>query len=61
MGIEIGGIFGLIILAVDIWAILKTIESSASTGAKTAWILAIIVLPVIGLILWFLFGPSGRN
>jgi hypothetical protein len=58
MGIEIGGILGLIILAIDIWAILKTIESGASTGAKTAWILVIIVLPVFGLILWLLFGPD---
>jgi hypothetical protein len=58
MGIEIGGILGLIILAIDIWAILKTIESGASTGAKTAWILVILVLPVFGLILWLLFGPD---
>ena len=36
MGIEIGGILRLIILAIDIWTILKTIESGASTGAKTA-------------------------
>ncbi|MEJ2140366.1 MAG: PLDc N-terminal domain-containing protein [Gammaproteobacteria bacterium] len=60
MGIEIGGILGLIILAIDIWAILKTIESGASTGAKTAWILVILVLPVFGLILWLLFGPDRR-
>lgn len=59
MGLEVG-FFGLIILALDIWAILKTIGSAASTGAKVLWILLILVLPVAGLIIWWLAGPKGR-
>lgn len=59
MGIEVGGILGLIILILDIWAIVKTIGSSAGTGAKVLWIVIILVLPVLGLILWLLFGPKG--
>lgn len=61
MGIEVGGLLGLIILALDIWAIIKTLESSASTGAKVLWILIIALLPVLGLILWWLLGPRAKH
>lgn len=59
MGVEVGGILGLIILIADIWAIVKTVQSSASTGAKVIWIVLILVLPVVGLILWLIAGPKG--
>lgn len=59
MGIEIGGIFGLIILIADIYAIVKTIGSSAGTGAKVLWVVVILVLPVVGFLLWLLLGPKG--
>ena len=58
MGFEYGGIIGLIILALDIWAILRVIQSGVSTGAKVIWILVILVLPVLGLIIWLLAGPK---
>lgn len=59
MGIEVGGILGLIILILDIWAIVKIIGSGASTVSKVIWILVILLLPVLGLIVWLLFGPKG--
>lgn len=58
MGIEVGGLLGLIILVLDIWAIIKTIESGSSTGSKVLWVLLILVLPVLGFILWLLLGPK---
>jgi len=58
MGIEVGGILGLIILVLDVWAIVKIIGSSAGTGSKVLWIVIILLLPVLGLILWFLLGPK---
>jgi hypothetical protein len=58
MGFEYGGIVGLAILALDIWAILRVIQSGVSTGVKVIWILVILVLPVIGLIIWLLAGPK---
>ena len=58
MGIEVGGIIGFIILVIDIWAIIKITESGASTGAKVGWIVAILILPILGLILWALLGPK---
>ena len=59
MGIEVGGVFGLIVLAFDVWAIIKTLESGATTGSKVLWILIIALLPLLGLIIWWLFGPRG--
>lgn len=59
MGIEVGGLFGLIVLVLDIWAIIKVIQSGASTGAKVIWVLLILVLPIIGFIIWLLAGPKG--
>lgn len=58
MGIEVGGVLGLIILVLDIWAIINVIGSGASTGAKVLWIFIILLLPLIGLILWFFMGPK---
>lgn len=51
-------IFGLIILIADIWAIINVVQSGATTGMKILWVVLIIVLPVIGLIVWFLMGPK---
>ncbi len=59
MGIEVGGIFGLLLLVADIWAIVKTVQSGASTGAKVFWIVLILILPLLGLIIWLFAGPRG--
>ena len=60
MSVQINGLIGLLILAADIWAIVSVVQSAASTGKKVLWILLILVLPVLGLILWFLLGPRGK-
>jgi hypothetical protein len=57
--LQIGGLIGLIILIADIYAIVKTFQSSASTGAKILWTLAIIIFPVVGLLVWLMVGPRG--
>jgi hypothetical protein len=57
MSFDYGGILGLLILAGDIWAIINVIQSSASNGKKLIWILVVLLLPLLGLILWFLLGP----
>ncbi len=58
MGVEIGGLLGLVVLVADIWAILKVAQSGASSLAKAVWIVLILVLPVLGLIIWLLAGPG---
>lgn len=59
MGIEVGGLLGLIWLVIVVWAIIKVAKSSASGIAKLLWILALLVFPLVGLIVWFLLGPKG--
>ena len=56
-----GGIVGLLILAGDIWAIINIFQSSASNGKKLIWILLVLLLPLLGLILWFFLGPRDRK
>ena len=59
MGVETGGLLGLIHLVIVIYAVVKILQSGASTGAKVLWIVVVLVLPILGLILWLLFGPKG--
>lgn len=56
--VSINGLFGLIILVLDVWAIIRVVGSSATTGTKVLWVVVILVLPVLGPILWYLFGPK---
>jgi hypothetical protein len=60
MNIEVTGIVGLLILVLDVWAILNIANASASMGAKLIWIVLILLLPVVGVILWWLFGPISK-
>ncbi len=55
-----GGLIGLLILIADIYAIVKTLQSGASTGAKVLWVVLILVLPVLGFLLWLIAGPKSR-
>jgi hypothetical protein len=57
MGIEVGGLIGLVILVADLWAILNVFQSSVTMLAKLVWILLILLLPVIGFIAWLIAGP----
>ena len=56
-----GGVLGILILAGDIWAILNIFQSSVSTVNKLIWILVVLLLPLLGLILWFFLGPRQRR
>lgn len=57
MGLEVGGIVGLISLALGIWALINIVQSNASTGAKIVWVLFVLLLPLLGFIAWLIFGP----
>jgi len=55
---EITGILGFLVLIADIYAVLQIAQSSSSNGKKALWIAIVIVLPVLGLIVWYLMGPG---
>jgi len=52
-----GGIGGLLVLAGDVWAIINISQSAVSNEKKLLWILVVLLLPVVGLILWYFLGP----
>ena len=53
-----GGIFALIVLIADVWAIVSVFQSSADTGRKVIWTVLVILMPVLGFILWYFLGPK---
>ncbi len=56
------GLWGLIVLIADIWAIVNILQSGADTAKKVLWMVVVIVLPVVGFILWYFLGPrTGRS
>lgn len=61
MDIGYNGLWGLLILAGDIWAIINIFQSPASNAKKLIWILAVVLLPLLGLILWFFLGPRSSK
>ena len=52
------GLFGLLVLVADVWAIINIFQSSESTGTKALWIVLVLVLPVLGFVIWYFAGPK---
>ena len=53
-----GALIGLIILILDILAIIDCVNSQKDTGKKILWIVLILLLPVVGLILYYFLGKK---
>ncbi len=60
IGIPYGGVWGLLVLVADIWAIINIIQSNVPTNDKILWVVIVALLPVVGVVLWFLLGPKSR-
>jgi hypothetical protein len=58
---DVNSIVGLLILLADIWAIINIVQSGAPTGTKALWVILVLVLPVIGLIIWYFAGPKSSR
>jgi hypothetical protein len=52
------GFIGLIIFCADIYAIINIVRSFSPTDKKILWCLLVIILPVIGLVIWYAAGPK---
>ena len=50
-------LWGVLILALDIWAIINILQSAASNEKKLLWVIVVVLLPLLGLILWYFLGP----
>ena len=58
---EVGGILGVLVLIADVWAILNIFQSASSTSSKALWIVLVLVLPLLGVIIWWFAGPRGST
>jgi hypothetical protein len=56
-----GGIIGLIIFVLDIVAIISVLMGRGSVGHKVLWIVLILLLPLIGMILYYLIGRNSAD
>jgi hypothetical protein len=56
-----GSILGILILIGDIWALISILQSSVGNDKKLLWVVVVVLLPLIGLILWFYMGPRNRT
>jgi hypothetical protein len=54
-------LIGLVILVLDIIALVSLLQSGADTANKILWALLIILLPLLGMVLYFLMGPGRRK
>ena len=61
MGIGIHGLWGVLVLAGDVWAIINISQSAVSNEKKLVWIVAVLLLPLLGLILWYFLGPRSNK
>jgi len=61
MNFGYSGILGILILVGDIWALINILQSSAANDKKLLWVVVVVLLPLLGLILWFFLGPRDRK
>jgi hypothetical protein len=55
------GLIGLLVLVLDIIAIVSVLGGTGSIERKLLWTVIILLLPLVGMILYFLIGRSGRD
>ncbi|HYX19247.1 MAG TPA: PLD nuclease N-terminal domain-containing protein [Thermoanaerobaculia bacterium] len=54
-------LLGILVFVLDIIAIVSILKSSADGATKILWMLLVILLPFIGMILYFAMGPGRRS
>ena len=52
-------IIALLVFIADVWAVIQVLQSRESTGTKVLWVVLIVLLPIVGLIIWYFAGPRG--
>lgn len=53
-------LLGVILFALDVWAIASIINSNAERNQKIIWVLVVAILPVVGLVAWYVAGPKAN-
>jgi hypothetical protein len=53
-----GRLISFIILIIDILVIIAIVRSNKDTEKKILWIIAVVFLPILGPILWYVIGKK---
>jgi hypothetical protein len=53
-----GRLFGLLILVIDIIVIVDIIQGNKDTEKKILWVIAVVFLPVLGPLLYYIIGKK---
>ena len=61
LGFPYGGVLGVLILIGDVWALINILQSPSANDKKILWVVVVVLLPLLGLILWFFMGPRNRG
>lgn len=59
--IEYLGLWVLIAVALNMWALLSVLGSGATLTAKALWTLMLLALPGLGFFVWYLLGPRQKE
>lgn len=54
-------LFAVLVIILDIVAIVSVVNGHSSNERKVLWTVVILLLPVIGMVLYFLFGRSAAD
>ncbi len=49
---------GILIFLADVWAVTRTVRSTAPRKSKILWVSLVLLLPFVGMVMWIIFGPS---
>lgn len=58
--IEYLGLWVLIALTINMWALLSVVGAAATLVQKAIWAAALLI-PVLGFVAWYLFGPRQKK
>ena len=51
-------IAGIMVVIADLYAIARTLRSDCGAASKARWIAIVLLVPILGVVLWSMFGPS---
>jgi hypothetical protein len=56
MGMTSWTLWAQLALVADAWTVVNVLQSRADTAKKILWIIIVLVLPILGVILWYSIG-----
>jgi hypothetical protein len=55
------GLVAMVILLLDIFAIVSVLMGSSEVVRKFFWIAVVLLLPIVGMVLYFLIGRNAKD